>query len=208
MPDPQPGDMAGDESYTGFRISEMWAVTAIDPEDDQEGIIGIPGPNGGTIPAVGSDRMRKQSFLDPLLADARAAGLNVQLKRFTLVQDGAGEMQAAMPESVPAVELHSDPDWRAYVTHVEAELIPKIQESGMTISLVPKGETDVKFAIELGLSIMLNKPIMAVVQAGSEVPAKLSLVADEIVEIDFEAGQDVNGPKIAEAMYRMTKRFG
>jgi nucleoside 2-deoxyribosyltransferase len=39
----------------------------------------------------------------------------------------------------------------------------------------------VKFAVELGFAIMLNKPIIAVLQPGGTLPDKLRLVADEIV---------------------------
>ncbi len=57
----------------------------------------------------------------------------------------------------------------------------------MTVSLVPKGPADMKFAVELGLSIMLDKPFIAVVAPGQEVPAKLRAVADRIVV--WEPGQ-------------------
>jgi hypothetical protein len=44
---------------------------------------------------------------------------------------------------------------------------------------------DVKFAVELGFMVMLDKPIIAVVSPGSKVPLKLAKVADEIVEGDI-----------------------
>lgn len=78
------------------------------------------------------------------------------------------------------------PEWRRYAKRVQADLVPKIYTSAVTISLVPTGETDVKFAVELGLSIMMNKPIIAVVTPGSYVPDKLRQVADFIIEGDPE----------------------
>jgi hypothetical protein len=39
--------------------------------------------------------------------------------------------------------------------------------------------------VELGLSILLDKPIIAVVKPGTRVPNKLVLVADRIVEGDI-----------------------
>lgn len=62
------------------------------------------------------------------------------------------------------------------------ELVPKIEGSTVTISLVPTGETDIKFAVELGLSIMFDKPILAVVQPGTKLPEHLVRVVDRIVE--------------------------
>lgn len=79
-----------------------------------------------------------------------------------------------------------NPEWRAYVERVRTELIPKLDQSAASVSLVPSGETDVKFAVELGLSIMLDKPIVAVVTPGTRVPAKLAAVADCIVEGDLD----------------------
>lgn len=42
------------------------------------------------------------------------------------------------------------PSTRAWIKHVLDELGPKIEASAMTVSIVPKTGTDVKFAVELG----------------------------------------------------------
>lgn len=78
--------------------------------------------------------------------------------------------------------------WDDFVQHVRRDAIEKITDSAFVCSLVPRsgGEADVKFAVELGLSIMLDKPILAVVMPGAEVPEKLRRVADEIVEADVD----------------------
>lgn len=56
--------------------------------------------------------------------------------------------------------------------------------SEVVVSLVPRGPSDIKYAVELGLSIMMDKPIIAVVIPGTKVPAKIVRVADLIVEAD------------------------
>lgn len=74
--------MAGDPRYDGFRIGALHAWTVVDPRDDQEGVIGVPGPDGSTIPAVASDRVRLEAFR-PLAAQvADALGVPVRLRRF------------------------------------------------------------------------------------------------------------------------------
>jgi nucleoside 2-deoxyribosyltransferase len=87
------------------------------------------------------------------------------------------------------VSKHKDEDWsqnpafRRYAKRVREELIPMIEDSAITMSLVPPGnKPDVKFAVELGFMIMLDKPIIAIVDRDSKPPAKLIAVADEIVE--------------------------
>lgn len=75
-----------------------------------------------------------------------------------------------------------DPESQAWIRHVLGELVPMIEDSSITVSLIPHGPTDVKFAVELGLSIMLDKPIVLVVSPGGAVPDHLRRVADDIVE--------------------------
>lgn len=74
-------------------------------------------------------------------------------------------------------------DFREWAAYIRDEVAPKIAESAATVSLVPD-ESDVKFAVELGLSIMMDKPIVAVVVPGRAIPAKLAGVADRIIEYD------------------------
>jgi len=64
-------------------------------------------------------------------------------------------------------------------------LVPLLKDASVTVSLVPTGETDLKYALELGLSIMMDKPIIAVVTPGAKVPSRLLRVADAIVEGDL-----------------------
>jgi len=62
---------------------------------------------------------------------------------------------------------------------VRRKLVPKISDSKVVISLCPKGgATDVKFAVELGFSIMLGKPILVFANTNDDIPPKLRLVAD------------------------------
>ena len=74
-------------------------------------------------------------------------------------------------------------------------LVPKVADSAVCVSIVPQDKQyiDAKFCVELGVMIMLDKPIIALVQPGAEVPEKLRLVADQIVEADVrtQEGQAV-----------------
>lgn len=75
----------------------------------------------------------------------------------------------------------------------------------MTISLIPRGQTDIKFALELGLSIMMDKPIIALVQPGMSIPSGLAAVAAEIVEVDIARDPDGAERSITEAFARVMK---
>jgi hypothetical protein len=71
---------------------------------------------------------------------------------------------------------------KVWVRHVLDEMEPKLANSSLVISVVPEDrEGDVKFWVELGASIMYDKPIIAIVFGDAPIPGKLILVADEIV---------------------------
>lgn len=70
---------------------------------------------------------------------------------------------------------------------VNEGLVPKLKESAACVSICPDrgGELDAKFCVELGAMIMLDKPIIALVAPGQDIPAKLALVADHVVVADI-----------------------
>lgn len=101
-------------------------------------------------------------------------------------------------------EILDDPDFQEWAQHVRAKVMPMIQNSALVISLVPQGDADVKFALELGMSIMLDKPIVAVVQPGTIVAGKLRQVADVILEWDPADGNRA----LQEELTRQMKLLG
>ena len=100
---------------------------------------------------------------------------------------------------------YDDPAWAAYAQHVLDELLPKMRDSAVVVSLVPAGPADVKFAVELGFSIMLDKPIIAVVTSGVQIPAKLARVTDAVVEgdLDSDAGRASLRDRLEETLTRL-----
>jgi hypothetical protein len=76
----------GDPSYDGFRISELWAWTQVDPKDNQEGIITLASP-AGPMPMIASDRVRLADLEWYAHMVANEIGREVRLRRFTLAED-------------------------------------------------------------------------------------------------------------------------
>ena len=73
---------------------------------------------------------------------------------------------------------------REWAERVRRELVPMIEESAITVSVAPpSGEFDVKIAVELGVSILLDKPIIAVIPAGRTASPALLRVADRTFEM-------------------------
>lgn len=82
--------------------------------------------------------------------------------------------------------------WDTFVRSVRADAVKKIESSAFVLQLVPKGEPDIKFCVELGLAIMYDKPIVQVIDPDASPPGKLLQVADVIVkaDIDTEDGRE------------------
>ncbi|MGH9001499.1 MAG: hypothetical protein ACRDYV_00055 [Acidimicrobiia bacterium] len=108
-------------------------------------------------------------------------------------------------------DLYDDPAARAWARDVREELLPKLTASAVVCSLVPRdGEPDPKFCVELGMSIMLDKPIIAVVTPGRKAPERLARVADRIIEADLDtaAGRDRLAASLNAAMRELRDEDG
>jgi hypothetical protein len=102
--------------------------------------------------------------------------------------------------------LMSDP-WNApeaqdWLHHVRTHVLPMVEDSNVCISLCPPtGEVDIKFAVELGMMIMLDKPIIVVADENRHIPDKLREVADRIFL------GDITTPKGRARFMEMIQRF-
>src|SRR3954469_17600708 len=102
------------------------------------------------------------------------------------VVDSPGRGGHAMSEPV---DPFTGEGWDVYAQSVRDDLIPKIDESAIVASFVPDDLVgDVKYAVELGYSIMLDKPLILVVgnqQTADRLSPKLRRVADRIIVADL-----------------------
>jgi hypothetical protein len=70
-------------------------------------------------------------------------------------------------------DFWQDPSAKVWIQQVLSDMVPKMADSALVCSIVPGDEGgDVKFWVELGASIMMDKPIVAVVFDDRQVPAK------------------------------------
>jgi hypothetical protein len=97
--------------------------------------------------------------------------------------------------------------WDDFVRHVREDLVHKVAESAFVASLVPGVDFDVKFAVELGTAIMLDKPIVPIAFPGRTVPPGLRRIAHAVIELehdlDTEAGQLEMQRRLTEVMNGM-----
>ena len=107
-----------------------------------------------------------------------------------------------------------DEDERTFQRVVKEGLVPKVDSAAVcVIPNVPDvdgstkaADLDVQFAVQLGVMIMLDKPILVVKEPGQEVSKKLLGVADLVVEADLTS--DEGQAKIRAATEQMMADFG
>lgn len=71
---------------SGFRIGAVWAFLAVDPDDGDEGVVGMATP-AGWIPFVAADERRLVDLREHAVAIARATGRSIELVRFDVRTD-------------------------------------------------------------------------------------------------------------------------
>lgn len=82
--------------------------------------------------------------------------------------------------------------WEKFVNHTRAETITKMADSACVVSVMPKdGEYDVQLAVQIGMALLMDKPLIIVATHGLKVPSALARTARhslEVGDVDTEAG--------------------
>lgn len=104
-------------------------------------------------------------------------------------------------------DYKNDPAFKKFIERANSHLSPMIENSTLSMT-VWDGESDAKLGVELGLSILMDKPIILVVTKGVQVPHKLSAVTDEVVLIDRGSMNSSQTQKaISEAINRVIHKY-
>jgi hypothetical protein len=90
-------------------------------------------------------------------------------------------------------------DFRIWADDMRKRLIPKMRDSSNVLMLAPdlKAEFDISFALQIGATILLEKPLILVVHPGRQIPPKLRAIADRVIEADLN-GLPMDDAKIQE----------
>lgn len=106
--------------------------------------------------------------------------------------------------------LDEDPWFDSYATRFLKDVLPMLQESDFSVSIAPGSRNkdtkgDVKYWVELGASIMYDKPIIVIIEFGQEMPVRLRRVADAVVEADLDTpeGQQAAQEQIAVVIAKL-----
>ena len=93
------------------------------------------------------------------------------------------------------------PDAERWFTQARRELTPKLRDSAMYVGLVPE-DPDPKYCMELGMALLMGKPIILVVAEGRTLPQALRRAADAVIEgVDF-AHPENDQQRVQEAVVK------
>jgi hypothetical protein len=102
-------------------------------------------------------------------------------------------------------DLLNTPEAKEFLFHAEMEMFPKLEASAMSM-VVCDGRHDAAMAVQLGAMLLMDKPLIVVVVKGAKVPAKLRMIADEVVEVEGISGEQ-DQQALVQAVHRMKERL-
>lgn len=94
--------------------------------------------------------------------------------------------------AIRMTDIFDTPDWAAYRKDVTETLVPMIRDSAVSATIWT-GKDDVKIAVELGFTILLDKPLLVIVLDGAKVPERLRRAADEVI-----VARNITDPDVAQ----------
>jgi len=101
-----------------------------------------------------------------------------------------------------------DPEIKLWYRRTQKRLPPMIRDSAITLSIVPHGDPDVKYCVELGMCIMMGKPIILIAQTNDDIPPKLRAIADEIIISTMDKDNPAEQRYVAERLQAFMEKFG
>lgn len=92
-----------------------------------------------------------------------------------------------------------DPRWQDFASAANARLIPMIRGSSLSLAQIGDGDLDIQQALEIGAILLLDKPLILMVEPGSKVPAGLAKAAVAIIERNPDDDKDTQA-RLSAAM--------
>lgn len=94
--------------------------------------------------------------------------------------------------------------WHGYADRFRKDVLPMIAATAHVLCLTPEKNSDIKFMLEVGAAICLDKPLVLLVTPGRTIPPRLARVADKIIEADLstDAGRKAASQQLMEYLHQ------
>lgn len=99
-------------------------------------------------------------------------------------------------------------DFKRWADTMRARLIPKMADSAHVLMIAPNmsEQFDIEFALQIGASILLEKPLILLVDKTRTIPPKLRAIADRIIETDLD-NMTMDAPAIQQQLQQAFDDF-
>lgn len=104
---------------------------------------------------------------------------------------------------------YDDAGFRRWADEMRRRLIPKMKDSASVLMIAPNmsEKFDIEFALQIGASILLEKPLILLVDRTRTIPPKLRAIADRIIETDLD-NVTMDSEAIQKQLAQAMKDFG
>jgi hypothetical protein len=103
----------------------------------------------------------------------------------------------------PASATSEDRAWISYSERFRREVLPQLLSSAICLAVWEGDDvvSDVRFATQIGMMLLHDKPIVLTYRPGHPPPARLARVADEVIELD--AADPTSQDRFADLLARL-----
>ena len=154
----------------------------------------------GMIPlaAMGFHLDRLAKLLPDMEKQAQASGMKIRLMKFGATGEIAAETKAGeWPDDTPGITETDVDEFMARVAlAARQDIIPKMKQSRLCfVAMDGENDVDIWLALQLGLALALDMPLIVVATHNAPVSARLRQIADVIVE-----GESVRDPDLQQRL--------
>lgn len=99
--------------------------------------------------------------------------------------------------------------WDDFVAAVRKDTVQGIADSAFVLNLVPgDDDVDVKFAVELGLTILADKPLVLLAMPGRQIPPGLERVAHAVIQLDNDLDTEAGRAEVDAKLTKVVASLG
>lgn len=105
-------------------------------------------------------------------------------------------------EDIPAEE------WQRFENEVREQVVDKMVDSALVTTINSASGPDVKLAVEVGMSILLDKPMVVIARDGDPVPAALERIAHAVIRHSGDLTTDEGKQELFDQLKPYLEEFG
>lgn len=100
-------------------------------------------------------------------------------------------------------------EWQRFENEVREQVVDKMAESALVTTLNPGDRgPDVKLAVEVGMTILLDKPMLLIAKEGDPIPETLERVAYAVIRFSGDLDSEEGKQELFDQLEPYLEEFG